>query len=71
MKAYDYDAQKWIEGEPAKALRLTQIKAELTLVRSDKGRDYCKMIGVPSASEYAAALERDYCVVGGWSSIEA
>lgn len=71
MNAYDYNAQRWIEGEPAKALRIKQITDELALVRSDKGRVYCKMIGVPSISEYIKSLERDYCAVTGWSSVEA
>ena len=32
MNAYDYDSQKWIDGEKGKALRLEQLREELNIL---------------------------------------
>ena len=40
MHAYDYDAQQWVEGEPARKPLIAQLKENLTLMSSDRAEDY-------------------------------
>jgi hypothetical protein len=48
--AYDYDNQRWIEGDNATALRRTQLLDELDLLNSPRGAEYVTFIGAPSIS---------------------
>lgn len=50
MKAYDYDRQCWIDGEPARLLRLTQIADELALLTSPRRNEYARFIGVDATA---------------------
>jgi hypothetical protein len=44
--AYDYDAQRWIDGYAGLALRRTQLTEDLELLQSAQGADYAKFINV-------------------------
>lgn len=33
LTAYDYDKQKWVTGEEARAVRIAQLRAELEILR--------------------------------------
>lgn len=43
--AFDYTAQRWITGEPARLLLISQQREVLALATGPKGADYCRMIG--------------------------
>ena len=40
MTAFDYKAQRWVEGHEAAVLLTQQAREELALLRSDRGQDY-------------------------------
>jgi hypothetical protein len=44
MNAYDYTNQRWIEGEPARQLLLSQLRDEIALLHSPDGDNYARMI---------------------------
>lgn len=45
MMTYDYKAQRWLDGEPAKQLRKVQLTEELVLLLGDRGEDFARFIG--------------------------
>lgn len=45
MKAYDYEAQRWVTGAEAVRVRRAQLDEELALLGSDRAAEYLRMIG--------------------------
>lgn len=45
-KAYDYKAQRWVEGEDATAILEAQMMDEIELLAGDDGENFAMMIGV-------------------------
>lgn len=45
MTAYDYKTQKTITGEPARLLRISQLKEEMEILASPNGGNYLKFTG--------------------------
>jgi hypothetical protein len=43
--AYDYDAQKWVVGDAARAVRRSQLLEEISLLSSPKGAEYLHFLG--------------------------
>jgi hypothetical protein len=52
--AYDYQAQKWVEGAEGTKLRLEQLAEHLELLKGPRGEQYSSFIGYQSRE---AALE--------------
>jgi hypothetical protein len=46
MNAYDYDEQRWLQGESARQLRLRQLREELELLSGPRGADYAAFLNV-------------------------
>lgn len=44
--AYDYDRQRWIDGEPARILRRRQLEEEIALFQGPTGEEYADFLGV-------------------------
>lgn len=44
--AYDYDQQRWIDGEPARILRAAQLREEIALFQGPTGEEYADFLGV-------------------------
>lgn len=57
MMTYDYKAQRWLDGEPAKALRKQQLNDELQLLRGPTGADYARFIGTDQLKAIANCEE--------------
>jgi hypothetical protein len=61
--AYDYDRQEWLQGEPARALLIEQLEAELDLLNSPEGRAYYNMVrttAIPDTFElYRELVEQE------------
>lgn len=46
LAAYDYDAQRWIEGEEARLLLIKQVGEEIALIQTPgKGAEYASVMG--------------------------
>lgn len=43
MITYDYDKQKWVEGREGAAVRLGQLKRELSILRGPRAIEYLAM----------------------------
>lgn len=48
--AYDYETQRWIEGEPARLLLIKQLSSDLEFYRGHKGIELARMQGYPSVT---------------------
>lgn len=44
--AYNYDEQRWIDGEPARVLRAAQLREEIALFQGPTGEEYADFLGV-------------------------
>lgn len=44
MYAYDYNQQKWVEGEAARKLLIEQAGEEISLLEGPRGHDYARRI---------------------------
>lgn len=53
--AYDYQAQRWITGEPARQLLLKQQQETLDVLQSAAGADYARFTGVGQAAAIESA----------------
>lgn len=56
LTAYDYDNQKWIEGESARPILIEQYKQELEILNSDEAESYVKCFQFPVSVETAKSL---------------
>ena len=43
LNAYDYQKQKWVTGEEARALLIAQLRAELEILRGPNAAAYVAM----------------------------
>ena len=63
MHAYDYDAQRWIDGDAGTQLLRQQQQERLDLLLSDRGADYARFTGenlaaaITNARQALAELE--------------
>ena len=58
--AFDYEAQKWVKGEPALHILISQVKAELAILASNEGARYWDSIKGKSGKtcyEYTLQLQ--------------
>lgn len=46
MNAYDYTKQGWVNGATARVALIAQAQETLALLESDRGGDYCQMMGL-------------------------
>jgi hypothetical protein len=58
MSAYDYRAQRWVDGEEAVALRITQLKEELAVLESPMGQAFLNFMGCTQPLPEAIARGR-------------
>ena len=65
MSAFDYERQEWVEGQRAISLRQQQLRKELEVLKSDRGDEYCRMIGIPVRTERIELIERELAQVEG------
>jgi hypothetical protein len=54
---YDYKAQRWLDGEPAKLLLKKQLTDELELLKGPTGADYARFIGTDKLKAIANCEE--------------
>jgi|GWRWMinimDraft_5_1066013.scaffolds.fasta_scaffold115744_1 hypothetical protein len=59
LTAYDYNAQKWIEGEEARPILLKQYHEDLEILHSDKAERPVKSFVFPCTVDMAKKLTRD------------
>lgn len=52
---FDYATHQWLEGEPARVMRLAQLEEEIALVRSSEGQAYLDYFGCQETREEVIA----------------
>ncbi len=57
MIAFDYEAQKWVEGAEGRGERCRQIHEELALLNSPKGQKYAAFLGCSIAQQQSVLLQ--------------
>mgnify|MGYP001609566198 CR=1 FL=1 len=57
--AYDYRAQRWVQGNAARALRSEQINDELDLLESPSGDAYAAFIACPDRLAHIRELRAE------------
>lgn len=58
--AFDYSAQRWVEGEAARPLLIAQFQAEVDLLSGASGESYATFLCVDRAQALASATyQRD------------
>lgn len=56
MIAYDYDRQKWVEGDEARALRRRQLIEERELIAGPEGENYLRATGRQETPHQAMSI---------------
>lgn len=54
MNAYNYDTQKWVDGDDALAVRIDQIKADIACMTGPRAKEFSRFCGLNACE----ALER-------------
>jgi hypothetical protein len=60
VTAFDYDKQVWVQGEPARTLRIRQLTDEIQLLTGPRAAEYVRFMRLTiTPDEAAATLKRE------------